>query len=122
MLRSPFAPFALWALFAGAPPAPTAASALYFEKVPVKTSSEATCLRFAQDVARDRGFRNGHASNSEVAGEYSGAYIAITCVGRGGQPALAVVMSVAPDFAGAKQAGRAVADRIKGITCMDSPC
>jgi hypothetical protein len=88
----------------------------------VKTSSEKTCMRFAGDVARAQRFTNGHASGAEVAGESGGAYVAITCVGRGTQPAMAVVMSVAPDFAVARQVGQQVAGRMKGITCMDQPC
>ena len=123
MIGSAFAPFAAWALLHGAMFAPrTAAAALYFEKVPVKTTSERTCIRFAGDVARNQHFTNSHASGAEVAGEVGGAYVAITCVGRGGQPALAVVMSVAPDFAVAKQVGQLIASRIKVITCMDQPC
>ena len=122
MTGSMFAPFAAWALLHGAMLAPQGRSALYFEKVPVKSSSEKTCLRFAGDVSRDKRFTNGHASGAEVAGEFGGAYIAITCVGRGTQPALAVVMSVAPDFNVARQAGQAVAKRIKEIGCIDQPC
>jgi hypothetical protein len=41
--------------------APQGGSALYFEKVPVKSSSAKTCLRFAADVSRDKRFTNGHA-------------------------------------------------------------
>jgi hypothetical protein len=41
--------------------APQGGSALYFEKVPVKSSSAKTCLRFAADVSRDKRFKNGHA-------------------------------------------------------------
>ena len=111
------------ALVAGilfAPPAD--AAALYFEKAVVKTSSEATCLKFAGDVAHKQAFRNVHKNRAEVAGEKDGAYVAITCVGRGGQPAVAVVMSTAGDFAVAKQVGHMVADRIKGIICFDTPC
>jgi hypothetical protein len=98
------------------------AAALYFEKAAVKTSSEATCLRFAGDVARNQGFRNVHKSRAEVAGEKDGAYVAITCVGRGQQPAIAIVMSVAGSFNVAKQVGNFVAGRMKLITCIDSPC
>jgi hypothetical protein len=101
---------------------PAHAAALYFEKAVVKTSSEATCLKFAGDVARNQAFKNVHKSNAEVAGEKDGAYVAITCVGRGGQPAIAVVMSTAGDFGVAKQVGHEVAGRIKGIICFDSPC
>jgi hypothetical protein len=98
------------------------ADALYFEKTAVKTASEATCVRFASDVARNQSFRNTHKSASEVAGEKDGAYVAITCVGRGQQPAIAVVMAVAPRFDQAKQVGSFVAGRMKLITCIDSPC
>lgn len=98
------------------------ADALYFEKTAVKTASEATCLRFAGDVARNQGFRNPHKNALEVAGEKDGAYVAITCVGRGQQPAIAVVMTIAPSFDRAKQVGNFVAGRMKLITCMDSPC
>lgn len=103
-------------------PSPARAVALYFEKAIVKTGSEATCLRFASDVARNQGFANVRKSNMEVAGEKGGAYVAITCVGRGGQPAVAVVMSVASDFNLARQVGHAAAARIKGVVCFDSPC
>jgi hypothetical protein len=58
------------------------ADALFFEKAAVKTTSEATCLRFAGDVARTQGFQNVHESQSEVAGVKSGVYLSITCVGR----------------------------------------
>ena len=123
MIGSALAPFAAWTLLHGAMFAPpTAAAALYFEKVAVRTSSERTCMRFARDVAREQNFTNGHSSGAEVAGEVGGAYVAITCVGRGSQLALAVVMSVAPDFAVAKRVGQQVAGRIKVITCIDQPC
>ena len=124
MIGSAFAPFAAWALLHGAMFAPnaSAAAALYFEKAVVKTKSEATCMRFARDVARNQHFTNGHASGAEVAGEVGGAYVAITCVGRGAQPALAVVMSVAPDFAVARRVGQQVANGMKAITCIDQPC
>ena len=102
--------------------AASAADALYFEKVDVKTGSEATCLRFASDVARQNGFTDVHKSASEVAGRTNNAYVAITCVGRGNQPAIAVIMSVAPSFETAKAAGHAAANKIKGIICFDTPC
>ena len=98
------------------------ADALYFEKAAVKTSSEATCLRFASDVARNLGFQNGHSSPSEVAGVKNGVYVSITCVGRGQQSAIAVVMAVASNFALAQQTGHLVADKIRGMVCFDSPC
>lgn len=98
---------------------PVMADSLFFDKVAVKTASEVTCLGFASDTARGLGFRNVHKSGSEVAGEKNGAYIAITCIGRGNQPAIAVVMSVAPDFNVAKQAGQMVANKIKGIQNID---
>ena len=72
------------------------ADALYFEKGPVKTSSERTCLRFAGDVARNQSFKNTHSNALEVAGEKDGVYVSITCVGRGQQPAIVIVMAVAP--------------------------
>jgi len=124
MIGSALAPFAAFALLHGAMFAPnaSAAAALYFEKAVVKTKSEATCMRFARDVARNQHFTNGHASGAEVAGEVGGAYVAITCVGRGTQPALAVVMSVAPDFAVARRVGQQVANGMKAITCIDQPC
>ena len=74
------------------------ASALYFEKAVVRTSSEAICLRFASDVAYNQGFRNVHKGSAEAAGEKDGAYVAITCVGRGQQSAIAVVMSISSTF------------------------
>ena len=98
------------------------ADALYFQKVGVRTKSEATCLRFASDVARNQGFQNVHKSESEVAGLKNGVYIAITCVGRGQEDAIAIVMAMAPNFDAAKQTGQLVADKIRGITCFDSPC
>ena len=98
------------------------ADALFFEKVAVKTSSETTCLRFAGDVARNEGFQNVHRNPNEVAGVKSGVYVSITCVGRGQQPAIAVIMAVAPSFGTAQQVGHLVADKVKGIGCMDTPC
>ena len=121
MIGSLLAPFAVWALLHGAMLAPPQGrSALYFETVKVKTSSQKTCMRFAGDVSRNEHFANGHASAGEVAGDYGGAYIAITCVDRGGQPAVAVVMSVAPNFTVARQAGQTIAGRIKVMTCIDA--
>lgn len=110
------------AIFALLLSSPLHAAALYFEKTAVKTGSESTCLRFAGDTARELGLTNVHKSSSEVAGEKGGVYVAITCVGRGAQPAIAVVMSVATDFGVAKQLGHLAADKIKRITCIDSPC
>lgn len=103
-------------------PSSVDAAALYFEKADVNTSSEATCLRFASDVARNQGFRNVHKGPAEVAGEKGGAYVAITCVGRGQQPATAIVMSVTDSFDVAKQVGHFVARRMKLIGCFDTPC
>jgi len=110
---------ALGSTFSGLP---ARADALFFEKAAVKTGSEATCLRFAGDVARNQGFRNVHKNTAEVAGEKDGVYVAMTCVGRGQQPAIALVMAVAPSFERARQVGHLVADRMKLITCIDSPC
>jgi hypothetical protein len=98
------------------------AGALYFEKAVVKTSSEKTCLRFASDVARNRKFKNVHKSPSEVAGEFDGSYVAITCVGRAGKGAVAVVMSTSDTFDVARRAGEDAARAIKGIVCIDTPC
>ena len=97
----------------------TDAAALFFEKVVVRTSSEATCLRFAGDVARNQGFTSVHMGPAEVAGEKEGAYVAITCVGRGQQPAIAVVMSVSASFDTAKQVGHFIADRMTRIVIID---
>ena len=107
---------------AAAPFQHAAAAALYFEKAVVKTSSEKTCLSFAADVARVQHFRNTHKSGAEVAGERDGAYVAITCVGRPSQSAVAIVMSVSDGFDIAKRVGHEVADRIKGVICFDTPC
>lgn len=98
------------------------ANALYFQKVAVKTSSERTCLRFARDVARAERFQNVHQSSVEVAGIKNGAYVAITCVGRGNAASIAVVMVATPNFEAAKQIGQVIADRLRGIICFDSPC
>jgi hypothetical protein len=98
------------------------ADALFFEKAAVKTASEATCLRFAGDVARNLDFQNVHKSQSEVAGVKNGVYVSVTCVGRGQQDAIAVVMAVASNFGVAQQIGHLVADKVRGITCFDSPC
>ena len=98
------------------------ADGLYFQKVAVKTTSESTCLRFARDVARTERFQNVHQSQAEVAGTKNGAYVAITCVGRGQQNAIAVVMAMAPNFEIAKQMGQVVADKVRGIICFDLPC
>jgi len=98
------------------------ADALYFQKIVVKTRSEVTCLRFASDVARLQGFQNTHKSASEVAGTKNGVYVAITCVARGEQDAIAVVMAVSPNFDNARNVGQFVADKVKGMVCFDSPC
>ena len=97
------------------------AAYLFFEKVAVKTSSEKTCLSFASSSLRD--FKNVHRSSSEVAGSKDGAYVSVTCVGRGQQPAIAVVMSVADaSFDTAKNVGQSVATQIAKIQCIDTPC
>ncbi|MGO4700723.1 hypothetical protein [Dyella sp. 2RAB6] len=98
------------------------ASSLYFEKVPVKTSSEKTCLNFASDVARAIGLANVHRNALEVAGDKQGVYLSTTCVGRGGQPAMAVVMASGADFAATRQLAQVAANKIKGIACFDLPC
>jgi hypothetical protein len=98
------------------------AASLYFEKFFVKTSSEATCYRFAADAARLQGLQNIHSNRLEVAGERGGAYLSITCVGRGNQSAAAIVMSSADSFAVAKQQAGQLAARIRNMTCIDSPC
>src|SRR4051794_35911394 len=80
------------------------ATALYFDKVFVKTSSESTCFRFAAAAARLENLRNVHKNALEVAGDKDGAYVSITCVGRNNQPAVAVVMSVSDTLPVAKRA------------------
>jgi hypothetical protein len=102
--------------------APVRAAALYFEKVPVKTQSEATCLRFAADTLRSQGYANVHSNRLEAAGSKQDTYVSITCVGRGTQPAMAIAMAAGTDFAAAKQLGHAAADHVKGIVCFESPC
>src|SRR4051812_1528013 len=97
-------------------PSRAEANALYFAKVVVRTSSEQTCLRFAEDTVRGEGFRNVHKNALEVAGEKDGAYVSITCVGRRDWPAMAIVMSVADNFAIAKRVADQSAERIKGIS------
>lgn len=102
---------------------PVNAAALFFYKTTVKTSSERTCYAFARDTVRLLGFANVHSNNLEVAGEKDGAYISITCIGRGsGLQAVAVVMSVADNFDVAKRAGTLAGEKIKGIICFDEPC
>lgn len=98
------------------------ADALYFEKGPVKTSSERTCLRFAGDVAHNQSFENTHSNAVDVAGGKDGVYVSITCVGRGQEPAMVIVMAVEPIFDKAKRVGSFVAGRVKAVTCIDSSC
>ena len=93
------------------------AAALFFERVAVRTASEATCMRFAADTARNLQFRNVYSNQVEVAGKRGSAYVSMTCIGRG--QALAVVMSVSDRFDVAKQVGAEVTAKIKGITCID---
>ena len=121
-MKLSFIPVFTVAITSLAHPALTMADALYFEKVAVKTTAESTCLRFARDVARSANFQNAHTSNTEVAGSVDGVYVAITCVGRGNQPAIAVIMGVAPAFDNAKRVGQSIAGRIQGIVCIDTPC
>jgi hypothetical protein len=58
-------------------------------------------------------------NNIEVAVEKGGAYVSITCVGRGSQPAVAVVMSVADRFDTAKAVGHPIAQGLKSIQNID---
>lgn len=95
------------------------ATALYFERVIVRTSSEATCFRFANDAARILQFQNVRSNRLEVAGEKNGVYVAITCIGRGQSNAMAVVMAVSPTFDVARQVGTETANKLKGITNID---
>jgi hypothetical protein len=95
------------------------ASSLYFEKVAVKTTSEATCLSFARQVIHSGGYTGTHASQSEAAGSTQGVYVSITCVGRGKLPAVAVVMAMSDDFAAAKQVGHAAAAHMTSIQLID---
>jgi hypothetical protein len=95
------------------------ATALYFERVLVRTSSEATCFRFADNVAYILQFQNVRSNQLEVAGERNGAYIAITCIGRGQSNAMAIVMAVSPTFDVAQQVGIETANILKGIVNFD---
>lgn len=95
------------------------ATALYFERVLVRTSSEATCYRFANDAARILQFQNIRSNRLEVAGEKNGAYVSITCIGRGQSSAMAVVMVASPTFDVAQQVGSEAANKLKGITNID---
>lgn len=102
---------------------PVNAAALYFYKTTVKTSSEKTCYAFARDTANQLRFANVRSNNLEVAGVKDGAYVSITCIGRGsGLQAVAVVMSVADNFDVAKRVGILAGEKIKGIICFDLPC
>ena len=112
-----FAAVCILAVAAAAMAPKARAAALYFERAAVRTASEATCMRFAADTARNLQFRNIHPNRLEVDGERGGAYVSMTCIGRG--QALAVVMSVSDRFDVAKQVGAEVTAKIKGITCID---
>jgi hypothetical protein len=101
---------------------PVHAAALYFEKVPVQTTSEATCLNFARDTLRSQGYSNVHWNKLEAAGNKQDVYVSITCIGRGNQPAMAVAMAAASDFNAAKQLAHAAAEQVKRIVCIDTPC
>jgi Trk K+ transport system NAD-binding subunit len=95
------------------------AAALYFERVLVQTNSEATCFRFAGHAAYILQFQNIRSNRLEVAGEKNGAYVSITCIGRGQSNAMAVVMAVSPTFDVAKQVGSEAANKLKRITNFD---
>jgi hypothetical protein len=57
-----------------------------------------------------------------VAGEKNGVYLSTTCIGRGQNTAMAVVMATSPAFEPAKQIATEFANRLKGIICFDLPC
>lgn len=101
---------------------PANAAALYFVRLEVKTASEATCYRFAQDAARQLGFANVRRGPLEVAGQKGGVYLSTTCVGRGQARVLAVVMATSDSFPAAQQVATEFANKLGGIICFDTPC
>ncbi|WP_309572585.1 hypothetical protein [Deinococcus sp.] len=101
---------------------PADAAALYFVRLEVKTASEATCYRFAQDAARSVGLTNVRRGPLEVAGQKSGVYLSTTCVGRGQARVMAVVMATSDSFPAAQQVATEFANKLGGIICFDTPC
>lgn len=97
------------------------AAALEWSKIEVKTSSEKVCMRFASDVAREKGLQNIRTIPIEVAGTKSNVYVSMTCVGRDGHtPAIAMVIAVSDDAGAAVSVRDELATALKGITCFDS--
>ena len=97
------------------------AAALEWSKIEVKTPSERVCMRFASDVAREKGLQNVRTIPIEVAGTKNNVYVSMTCVGRDAHtPAIAMVIAVSDDAGAAVSVRDELATGLKGITCFDS--
>jgi hypothetical protein len=121
ILRPPvMRPLLLVAALGLATATPAQAAALYFVRLEVKTASEGTCYRFAQDTARSLGYANVRRGPLEVAGEKGGVYVSTTCVGRGSARAVAVVMATSDSFPAARQIATEFANRLGGMICIDT--
>lgn len=101
---------------------PVHAASLYFVRLEVRTSSEATCYTFAQSAARSVGLVGVRRGPLEVAGQKGGVYLSTTCVGRGAGRVMAVVMATSDSFPAAQQVATEFADKLRGVVCFDTPC
>ncbi len=93
-------------------------ASLYWNRVSVKTSSEAACMSMAHAVATRNGLSNIRRSRLEVAGSTPKAYVAITCI-ETKQRAMAVVMATSDIAAEARAISDKMSREIAALTPID---
>jgi hypothetical protein len=99
--------------------APVHAAYLYWSKVQVSSAEESHCYSFARTAARDALSNVRFSPGQEVAGSQGRSYAAITCVGRGGNRAIAVIMVIGEDQGAASRLRDDLAARIQRVRRID---
>lgn len=94
------------------------ATALYWTKTPVKSSSVKTCMGFASDVMHNARVQGIRVSNMEVAGSRGSSYVAITCFSTLPQ-ATALVMVAGDELAETRQLSEELQKKIANIIKFD---
>lgn len=95
------------------------AAFLEWSKFSTKAHSEQACMNFASDVARNKGLQNVRKSALEVAGVKNNIYVSMTCIGRGQEAAVAMVMTMGDNAAATIAVREEIATALKGITCFE---
>lgn len=94
------------------------ATALYWAKTPVKSSSVKTCMGFASHVMHRSGLQDVRVSSMEVAGTRGSSYVAITCFNTSPQ-ATALVMVAGDEVGETRHISEELQRRISSMSRID---